>query len=276
MKTATSSQSFLPPLLHLPFPFQFLKHEYLYLLGSLRVKLVPGALIYSLLMVPFILKKPPQEILKIFSIWFGNQDADLKLFLVCWIDIVMNKILLIGSVILAGGLIADERSRGLLPVFLSKPVSHEGYFLGKVIAAALAYATLYAITNLLGLIYFPFVVKAFQADKFLCLAMVHMFAAMFGVMFCGTVAVFFKRKLSAMLAGFLLLNLFVGTAFLGFVNPKWMFISYFNPIFYGVFIITKVDNLTVPDVLGPMLMLILFCALTAAVGAFKAGHISER
>lgn len=257
------------------FPTAFLWEEYKYVLNSRVVKIILGFMIYALLGVPFITQKPPEYVVKNISSFFGQTDFALKLFLFVWTDLAMNKLVVFCSIVLAGGLISDERARGQLGVFLSKPLHITTYFQVRVLAAALVFATLYLIVTVVGLVYFPFFVKGFHVGKYLAMSTPHLFAALFGVLFSGFVALFFQRKLTSMLVSMMVLFTLISTAFIGFYNPAWAWVGYLNPFYYGVQLIAKLDSFGATDIIYPVLVLLGFNGLMLALGSWRASTIQE-
>ncbi|MCB9638423.1 MAG: ABC transporter permease subunit [Myxococcales bacterium] len=256
-------------------PLPFFLQEFSYLLRSRRTYLLAGILLYALVGVPFVVKKPPPEIMTFVGKWFGQADLTLKLSLFIWTDIAMNKIAVLAGIVLAGGVVVDERARGSLQVFLSKPIPHSTYFLVKVTAASAVFALLYMLTVLLGLLYFPSNLPGFSAGKFLALSSVHLLAATFAVTFSGTMAIFFQRKLSAMIVSLMILFLLIGSAFIGFYNPNWVAFGYLNPFFHGVRLIGVLEHITVAQLLQPIVLLLVFHLAVLTLGFFRARHLGD-
>lgn len=257
------------------FPMSFLWQEYKHILNSLLVKIILGFLIYALLGVPFITQKPPEYVVKNVSSFFGQSDFLLKLFLFVWTDLAMNKLAVFCGIVLAGGIISDERARRSLGVFLSKPIQVETYYLVRVIAAMMVFVTLYILVTLVGLLYFPFVVKGFSVSQYLAMSVPHMFAAMFCVSFSGLVALFFQRKITSMLISMAVLFSLVSTAFIGFYNPAWKWVGYLNPFYYGVQMIAKLGSFGAMDIIFPVLVLLVFNGVMLGLGAWKASQIQD-
>ncbi len=110
----------------------FLRQEFLRVLKSRPAALVIAAVVYSMVVLPFLLAKPHEEILVALQNWFGASRLDFRLFLFVWFDMVMHKISILIGAVLASGIITDERSKGLLDLYLSKPLSPRRYFLMKL------------------------------------------------------------------------------------------------------------------------------------------------
>jgi ABC-2 type transport system permease protein len=254
----------------------FFREEFFRVLQSRQAALVIAAVIYSMVALPFLLAKPHEEILIALRSWFGESRLDLRFFLFVWFDLVMNKISILIGAVLAAGIIADERSKNMLDIFLSKPVSPRRYFLVKLMAAAAVVIVIYLAAVLVGAIRFSYAVKGFDVGIFLLLASVHMLVAVYSVIFAGTTAVFFRHKLTAMLTTVMMLSIFVGCAFLGFYDPRFRIPSLLNPFYHAVVLIGSIDTVGPTDVMKPVLWLIGFNVVTAMVGARRAAGISRK
>lgn len=253
----------------------FLWQETLTLLRSRRMKLLLGMLIYAILGMPFILQKTPEDITKFVSMWFGTTDIGVKTFLFVWTDVAMNKLCVFAGIVLGGGIIIDERAKGTDAVFLSKPISIQRYYLVKILAASLTMLLLYLTGTIVGSVYFSFMAKHFDVVKFLALSSTHILAAVFAVTFSGVIGVMFERKLGGMITSLMFLFLLVGSAFIGFYNPKWLWAGYANPFYYGVALIAKLDNYGVWNVLQAVLILLVFNAVAVTAGVWRAGRLQE-
>jgi ABC-type transport system involved in multi-copper enzyme maturation permease subunit len=75
--------------------------------------------------------------------WLGPKEIQTKLVLFAWIDASMNKFAVILSPVHAGGIIADERSRGMLDLLMAKPIRAADYFTVKLAASSGAFASFY-------------------------------------------------------------------------------------------------------------------------------------
>jgi ABC-2 type transport system permease protein len=254
----------------------FFREEFFRVLKSRQSALVIGSVIYSMVALPFLLAKPHEEILIALRSWFGESRLDLRFFLFVWFDLVMNKISVLIGAVLAAGIITDERSKGMLDIFLAKPVSPRRYFLVKLMAASAVVIVIYLSAVLVGAIRFSYAVRGFDVGIFLLLASVHMLVAVYSVVFAGTMAVFFRHKLTAMLTTVMLLSIFVGCAFLGFYDPRFRMPSLLNPFYHAVVLIGSIDTLGQADVLRPVLWLIGFNVVTAMVGARRAAAIGQK
>jgi ABC-2 type transport system permease protein len=254
----------------------FFREEFFRVLKSRQSALVIGSVIYSMVALPFLLAKPHEEILIALRSWFGASRLDLRFFLFVWFDLVMNKITILIGAVLAAGIITDERSKGMLEIFLSKPVTPRRYFLVKLMAAAAVVVVIYLAAVLIGAIRFSYAVKGFDVGIFLLLASIHMLVAVYSVIFGGTMAVFFRHKLTAMLTTVMLLSILVGCAFLGFYDPRFQTLSLLNPFYHAVALIGSIDNFRMVDVMKPVLWLIGFNVVTATIGARSATAIGQK
>jgi ABC-2 type transport system permease protein len=253
----------------------FFCREFTRVLKSRQAMLIIAAVIYSMVAMPFLLAKPHEEVLIAIRSWFGESQLDLRFFLFVWFDLVMNKITLLCGVVLATGIIADERSKGMLDIFLSKPVTPQRYFLVKLAAAAAVVVVIYIVALLVGVARFSQSVKGFDVRIFLLLASVHLLVAVFAVVFAGTMGVFFRHKLSAMLTTIIVLSILVGLTFLGFYDPRFQTASLLNPYYHAVVLIGSIDDIGVIDVVIPVLWLVGFNVATAMVGARRAAIIGR-
>jgi hypothetical protein len=104
---------------------------------------------------------------------------------------------------------------------------------------------------------------------------VHFFAAIFAATFAGTIALFFKRKLTGLLVSIIVLGTLVGCSWLGFINPAYLTLSYCNPFFQGVSIIAKIPNYGAWDIIRPILILIIFNLVLLAIGRQRASVALE-
>src|SRR5688500_19071676 len=83
----------------------FFAQEYLRIMRSRLAVLISAVLFYTLAAVPFIMAKPPPELLHFIGSWLGTEDAHAKLLLFMWVDASMNKLAVILGPTLAGGII---------------------------------------------------------------------------------------------------------------------------------------------------------------------------
>ena len=253
----------------------FFVQEFLRIMRGRLARLILALMIYSLIMVPFIMEKPPAELLHALASWLGPSEIQTKLILFAWIDASMNKFAVILGPVLAGGIIVDERSRGMLDVLMAKPIRAVDYFTVKLAASSAAFASFYLFGVLGALCTFPWRLKGFVVSDFLALSAVHFFAAIFAATFAGTIALFFKRKLTGLLVSIVILGTLVGFSWLGFINPAYLTISYFNPFFQGISVIAKIQNYGAWDIIQPIIVLIVFNLLVLAIGRHRATVVFE-
>jgi ABC-type transport system involved in multi-copper enzyme maturation permease subunit len=253
----------------------FFTQEYLRIMRSRAAILLWAMMVYALLVVPFIRQKPPPELVRAIAAWLGADDIQAKLVLFAWVDTTMNKFAMLMGPVLAGGIIADERARRCLDLFASKPVRAANYFSVKLAASAAALSTFYVAGVAGAAATFPWRVPGFNVADLLALSVTHLFAALFAVTFSATIAVFFERKLVGMLVSFLVLAVLVGTAFLGFLSPAYRTVSYLNPFFDGVVLIGRLNDYGAWDIIWPVLVLVGFNFVVAAIGRRRATHILE-
>ena len=253
----------------------FFVQEFLRIMRGRLARLILALMIYSLVMVPFIMEKPPTELLHALATWLGPGEIQTKLILFVWIDASMNKFAVILGPVLAGGIIVDERARGLLDVLIAKPIRAVDYFTVKLAASSAAFASFYLFGVVGALCTFPWRLKGFVVSDFLALSAVHFFAAIFAATFAGTIALFFKRKLTGLLVSIVILGTLVGFSWLGFINPAYLTISYFNPFFQGISVIAKIQNYGAWDLIQPIIVLIMFNLFMLAIGRHRAPVVLE-
>ena len=254
---------------------RFFREEFIRTLKSRQAALIIAAVVYSTIAMPFLLARPHEELLTALRSWFGESRLDLRFFLFVWFDVVMNKITVLCGAVLASGIISDERSKGTLDIFLSKPVTPRRYFLVKLAAAVAVVVVIYVVAVLVGAARFSQSVRGFDVRTFLLLASVHLLVAVYAVVFAGTMAVFFRHKLSAMLATIMVLSTLVGLAFLGFYDPRFQTVSLVNPFYHAVVLIGSIDDIRSADVAKPVLWLVGFNVATALVGGRRAGRFGR-
>ncbi len=236
----------------------FFAQEYLRIMRSWLALLIWAVLLYTLVVLPFLMAKPSPELLRFIADWLGPEAAQAKLLLFVWVDAAMNKLAVILGPALAGGIIIDERSRGTLDLLEAKPVRAEDYFTVKLGAALAALATFYTAACAGAILTLPWRVAGFDIFDFLALSIVHLFAALFAATFSAAVATFFARKLTGLLVSVSVLGLLVGVAFLGFYYPAYRPVSYLNPFFDGIVLIGSINRFGAFDMLFPIALLIAF------------------
>jgi ABC-2 type transport system permease protein len=253
----------------------FLTQEYLRIMRSRTAMLIWAMMIYALLALPFIMQNPQPELVYAIATWLGSDDVRAKLLLFMWVDASMNKLAMIMGPVLAGGIIVEERARGSLDLFASKPLRATDYFTVKLAASWGAFATFYLAGVVGATITFPWRVPGFDVGDLLALSAVHLFAALFAVTFSATMAVVFDRKLIGMLASFTVLATLVGFAFLGFWAPAYRNVSYLNPFFDGVVLIGSLNDYGIWEIIWPILLLAGFNLVVAAIGRRRATVVLE-
>ncbi|MEV4896555.1 hypothetical protein AB0K48_45065 [Nonomuraea sp. NPDC055795] len=248
----------------------FLLQEVRTLLRTRRTKIIAAVICYALLAFPIAMQRPPQSMVDLATTWFDG-NGTFTLFMFAYLDLNMNKVAMFAGIILAGGIIADERARGELPLLWSKPVTRARYFLVRLTGAVLLFALIYATVTLIGTVYYPSQVAGFEPLTYLGMATVHLFAASYAVTLAGTMGVLLGRKIPAMLISLLLLGTFVGIAFLPFyTGSAWL--GWLNPFYYGVSLIGQMNTFTPADMLTPIAALLAFHLATAALGAWKVSR----
>ena len=254
----------------------FFVQEYLRIMRGRLAKLITAVMLYTVIAIPFIMERPPKELVDFLAAWLGGAGIQSKLILFVWTDAAMNKLAVILGTVLAGGIIVDEKAGGNLDLLLSKPVKAGDYFIVKLAASGAVFSTFYLVGTLGALATFPWRVPGFNAVDFLAVSAVHLFAALFAVAFAGTMAVVFEQKLAGMLVSIVVLGILVSLAFLGFYYPQLRTVSYLNPFFNGVVLIGRIDDYRAMDVAAPIAALIGFNIVIAMIGRYRATAILER
>jgi ABC-2 type transport system permease protein len=247
--------------------------EYLRIMRSRVALLIWAVLLYTLAALPFLMAKPPPELLHFIADWLGPEAAEATMMLFMWVDAAMNKLAVILGPVLAGGIIVDERSRGTLDLLASKPIRAEDYFTIKLGAAVATLATLYAAACLGATLTFPWRVAGFDIFDFLALSIEHLFAVLFAATFSAAVATFFLRRLTGLLVSVSVLGLLVGVAFLGFYYPAYRTVSYLNPFFDGIFLIGSINRFDAFDMLFPIALLVAFNVAFWLIGRYRAARL---
>ncbi|SDH57042.1 hypothetical protein SAMN05421505_11851 [Sinosporangium album] len=248
----------------------FLRQEVRTLLRTRRTKIIAVVICYALLVFPIAMKRPPQSMVDLAGEWFDG-DGSFTLFMFAYLDLSMNKVSMFAGIILVGGIVADERARGELPLLWSKPITRSRYFLVRLTGAVGVFAGIYITATLIGTVYYPSQVSGFDPAIYLGMATVHLFAAGYAVTLAGTMGVLLGRKIPAMLVSLLLLGTFVGVAFLPFyTDSPWL--GWLNPFYHGVSLIGQMTTFTPADMLAPIAALLAFHIATAALGAWKVSR----
>ena len=128
----------LAPLLASSRLWPFLLQEYQRIMRTRLTVLIWAVLLYTVAALPFLMAKPPPEVLHSIESWLGPGAVEAKLILFVWIDAAMNKLAVILGPLLAGGIVAAERAGGTLDLLAAKPIRAADYFTVK--AATLAAA----------------------------------------------------------------------------------------------------------------------------------------
>jgi ABC-2 type transport system permease protein len=253
----------------------FLVQEYMRVMRSRLALLIWAVISYTVVALPFLMAKPPPELLGFIEDWLGAESAPAKLLLFMWVDAAMNKLAVILGPALAGGIIVEERARGTLDLLAAKPIAAGDYYTVKLAAAAGALATFYGAACLGAALTFPWRIDGFAVFDFAALSVVHLFAALFAATFAGAMATFFSRRLTGMLVSVAVLGTLAGSAFLGFYYPAYRTISYFNPFFDGIVPIGSIDRLGLLDLLGPVVLLIGFNIAFWLIGRHRAARLLQ-
>lgn len=255
-------------------PAAFLRREFRTLVTSRKSQLMGLLLLYTLAAVPFLLADPPPEVRAAVRSWF-NSGSTFVVFLFVWIDLALNKTVVLLGALLSAGILLDERSRGLLDLYLSKPVSPETYYTVKAVAAALVFAWWYAFTAIVGALTLPYRVAGFEPAVFLALSAIHLFAGTFAVFLSGAIAQSFERRLSALLASMLAIMCVVGLAFLPFYDRDLWFVGAVNPFFHAISVFGELDRLTYGHVFGRVALLLAWNAVALAWGIHRVSGRDE-
>ncbi len=241
-------------------------------LGERKIWLAVAMYAYALLGMPALLSRPPEHVAAAVAGWFGTADPN-AIFLYLWTDVAMNKLLAILGVVLAGGVVVRERELRELPLYWSKPLSKERYFLVRAGSALGVTAILYLGAHAVGLVWFSAMVPGFRATPFLVSMSLHLWAALFATGLAATMGVLIGRRGPAMLASVLCLLVLVGAAFAGIYNPEWNSFARWNPMALGVQALVHLDDLRPAYILPPMAALIAMVAATLGVGALAARRL---
>ena len=103
----------------------FFVQEYLRIMRGSLAKLITAVMLYTLIAIPFIMERPPKELVDFLAACLGGAGIQSKLILFVWTDAAMNKLAVILGTVLAGGIIVDEKAGGLLTFYflnLLRPV----------------------------------------------------------------------------------------------------------------------------------------------------------
>ncbi|EYF04737.1 hypothetical protein [Chondromyces apiculatus] len=243
------------------------------LLRARRTKLSAGLLLYAVIAVPFLLARPPAEVVSAVARWFPSRDPAFALFLFVWFDLGLNKLAALIGVVLAGGIVLDAEAQRMLPIYLAKPITRARYFLTRLGAAAIVFSLLFGGAALAGLLLFPSQVPGFRAPVFLAASALHLLGALSAVVLSGAMAVWVRLRLGAMLSSLVLLFTLIGTAFLGFYAPAWAPALTLNPFSQGVSVLAHIDTLRPADVARPAAILLSMHAAVVALGALRVRRL---
>ncbi len=252
---------------------RLIRHETRALLRARRVRLAAGLVAYALLAAPVLLARPPAHVVAAAAAWFRAADPELALFLFIWVDLALNKLAAVLGVILAGGVVREDQSRGLLALLWSKPITRAQYYLAKVAAAALVLALFLGGAALVGLLVFPPQIPAFRALPFLVVSAVHLVGALFAVTLSALVAALIPRRIVALLVSLVILMLLVGTAFIGFYNPDWAGYAELNPFYHAVWLLGHLGDLRPGLILRPVAILVTLHAVMLGLGVLAVRRI---
>jgi hypothetical protein len=84
-----------------PTLWPFFVQEFLRIMRGRLARLILALMIYALVIMPFIMEKPPAELLHALGSWLGPEEIQTKLVLFAWIDASMNKFAVILGPVLA-------------------------------------------------------------------------------------------------------------------------------------------------------------------------------
>ena len=64
----------------------FVAQEFLRIMRGRLARLILALMIYALVVMPFIIEKPPAELLQALGSWLGPEEIQTKLVLFAWIN----------------------------------------------------------------------------------------------------------------------------------------------------------------------------------------------
>ena len=245
--------------------WRFFKQEFWTLFKCRKSQTMGLILLYALAAVPFLLENPPPEVVEAVESWFNN-GSTFVVFLFVWIDLALNKTIVLLGAMLSAGIMVDERGKNILTLYLSKPILPATYFATKTLAAALVFAWWYAITAVIGAFTLPYRIVGFEPAPFLALSAIHLFAGTFAVCLSATIAQSFERRLSAFLASMLAIMLLVGLSFVPFYDTDLWLLGALNPFYHATSIFSELDHLTYGHVLSRILILLGWNGIALAFG----------
>lgn len=241
-------------------------------LGERKTWLAAGLVAYGVIAMPFVAAKPPAHVVSALRGWFSTSDPSI-LFMFIWTDLMMNKLITVLGVVLAGSLLIRERETGQLAVLLSKPVPPASYYLVRTLSACAVMAMLYIGAHLVAAPLLAHSLPGFRPGLFFASMSVHLFAAFFAVCFSALMSVLIQKRALAGLVSLTVLSLLVGLAFMGFYNPAWRGASLFNPITQGISVLGHLEELRPGHLLVPIAVLLGMNAAVLALGALRVRHL---
>jgi ABC-2 type transport system permease protein len=227
----------------------FFRREFWTLLKSRKSQTMGLLLLYTLAAVPFLLQNPPPEVAEAIASWFNN-GSTFVIFLFVWIDLALNKTMILLGALLSSGIMVDERARNILTLYLSKPIRPESYFASKVLAAILVFTWWYLVTACVAVLTLPYRIPGFHAPTFLAVSSIHLMAGTFTVGLSAVISQSFEKRFSALLASMLTIMLLAGVAFVPFYDRDLWLLGALNPFFHAISIFGELGNMTYGHVLS--------------------------
>jgi len=246
----------------------FFRRECWTLFRSRKSQLMGLILIYMLAAVPFLLQNPPPEIVRAIESWFNNSST-FVIFMFIWIDLALNKTIVLLGALLSAGIMIEERTRNILGLYLSKPIAPETYFASKTVAAMLVFAWWYALIAVVATLTLPFRIPGFSEPVFLSLSLIHMLAGTFAVALSATIAQSFEKRLSAFLGSMLAIMLLVGVAFVPFYDRDLWIVGALNPFYHAISVFGELDALTYTHILSRVFLLLGWNVVALGFGIRK-------
>ena len=222
-------------------------------------------LLYTLAAVPFLLQNPPPEVVEAIESWFNN-GSTFVIFLFIWIDLALNKAIILLGALLSSGIMVDERARNVLTLYLSKPIRPESYFATKALAAIVVFAWWYLVTAGVAVLTLPYRIQGFDSPTFLAVSSIHLLAGTFTVGLSAVIAQSFDKRLSALLASMLTIMLLAGVAFLPFYDRDLWVVGALNPFFHAISIFGELDGMTYGQVMSRLGILLGWNVIVLWVG----------
>jgi ABC-2 type transport system permease protein len=251
---------------------RFLWLDYLSTLRERKIWVAAAMMLYAVLSIPVLLERPPKHVRDAITAWFGNDDP-FVVFMFVWIDLAMNKALVVLPVIFGSSVVLRERDTGVLPLLAAKPMSMSRYFVIRTLSACAVMLTLFWATQWLGIIWFSGRITGFRSSTFAAAMSLHSFAAVFATAFSATLMVTVGRRVVGTLVSLLVLGLLVGLGLVGFYQPAWYTFTLANPMTLGALSLGQLDHLTPGVLLPPMLALSAMSIIVIAVGSTIARRV---